>query len=133
MSEDFDIFKAKYCNENGLFTENGSYEFINKITGLVSYIDRTNDRSQFAYPVIKDILIEVERQQINNNGLNEINKKLQEYEDQLNDEDNKLNKDEIKELKKNINNVKKQKRNANKLNDEPKDIIDFINNCFRKK
>jgi superfamily II DNA or RNA helicase len=133
LPEDFDIFKAKYCNENGLFTENGSYEFINKITGLVSYIDRTNDRSQFAYPVIKDILIEVERQQINNNGLNEINKKLQEYEDQLNDEDNKLNKDEIKELKKNINNVKKQKKNANKLNDEPKDIIDFINNCFRKK
>jgi hypothetical protein len=133
LPEDFDVFKAKYCNENGLFTENGSYEFINKITGLVSYIDRTNDRSQFAYPVIKDILIDVERQQINNNGLNEINKKLQEYEDQLNNEDNKLNKDEIKELKKNINNVKKQKKNANKLNDEPKDIIDFINNCFRKK
>jgi hypothetical protein len=133
LPEDFDVFKEMYCNENGLFTENGSFEFMNKITGLVSYIDRTNDRSQFAYPVIKDILIDVERQQINNSGLNEINKKLQEYEEQLNNDDNKLNKEEIKELKKNINNMKKQKKNANKLNDEPKDIIDFINNCFKKK
>ena len=106
---------------------------MNRITGLVSYIDRTNDRSQFAYPVIKDIMIDVDRQQTNNNGLNEINKKLQELDDQLNNEDNKLNKDEIKELKKNINNIKKEKKNANKLNDEPKDIIDYINNCFKKK
>jgi superfamily II DNA or RNA helicase len=133
LPEDFDIFKAKFCNENGLFTENGSYEFMNKITGLVSYIDRTNDRSQFAYPVIKDIMIDVNRPPPNNNELNEINKKLQELEDQFNNEDNKLNKDEIKELKKNINNIKKEKKNANKLNDEPKDIIDFINNCFKKK
>jgi hypothetical protein len=29
--------------------------------------------------------------------------------------------------------MKKEKKNANKLNDEPKDIIDFINNCFKKK
>ena len=133
LPEDFDIFKERFCNENGLFTENGSYEFMNRITGLVSYIDRTNDRSQFAYPVIKDILIDVDRPAYNNNGLNEINKKLQELEDQLNNEDDKLNKDEIKELKKNINNIKKEKKNANKLNDEPKDIIDFINNCFKKK
>ena len=133
LPEDFDIFKERFCNENGLFTENGSYEFMNRITGLVSYIDRTNDRSQFAYPVIKDILIDVDRPAYNNNGLNEINKKLQELEDKLNNEDDKLNKDEIKELKKNINNIKKEKKNANKLNDEPKDIIDFINNCFKKK
>ena len=131
--EDFDIFKERFCNDNGLFTENGSYEFMNKITGLVSYIDRANDRSQFAYPVLRDILIDVDRQPRNNNGLNEINIKLQEYEDQLNNETNNLNKDELKELKKNINNMKKEKRNANKLNDEPKDIIDFINNCFLKK
>jgi superfamily II DNA or RNA helicase len=131
--EDFDIFKLKYCNENGLFTENGSYEFMNKITGLVSYIDRTNDRSQFAYPVIKDILIEIDRQPKNDNGLIEIDKKIQEYEEKLNNEDEKLNKEELKEIKKNINNMKKEKKNANKLNDDPKDVIDFINKCFLKK
>ena len=129
--EDFENFKTMFCNENGLFTENGSNEFINRITGLVSYIDRTNDRSQFAYPVISDILIDVNRQHNNDNGLSEINKNINEYENKLKDEN--LKKDEIKELKKIITNMKKEKKVANKLNDEPKDIIDFINNCFVKK
>jgi len=128
--ENFENFKTIYCNENGLFTENGSHEFMNKITGLVSYIDRTNDRSQFAYPVIKDILIDVDRQHNNDNGISIINKNINEYENKLNDPN--LKKDEIKEIKKIINNMKKEKRAANKLNDEPKDIIDFINNCFVK-
>jgi|UniRef100_A0A6C0LXS3 hypothetical protein len=129
--EDFENFKKMFCNENGLFTENGSNEFMNRITGLVSYIDRTNDRSQFAYPVINDILIDVNRQHNNDNGLSEINKNINEYENKLKDEN--LKKDEIKELKKMITNMKKEKKVANKLNEEPKDIIDFINNCFVKK
>jgi hypothetical protein len=129
--EDFENFKKIFCNENGLFTENGSHEFMNRITGLVSYIDRTNDRSQFAYPIINDILIDVNRQHNNDNGLSEINKNIDEYENKLKDEN--LKKDEIKELKKIITNMKKEKKVANKLNEQPKDIIDFINNCFVKK
>ena len=129
--EDFENFKMMFCNENGLFTENGSHEFMNRITVLVIYIDRTNDRSQFAYPVISDILIDVNRQHNNDNGLSEINKNINEYENKLKDEN--LKKDEIKELKKIITNMKKEKKVANKLNEEPKDIIDFINSCFVKK
>jgi hypothetical protein len=131
--EEFDRFKTMFCNENGLFTEKGSQEFMNKITGLVSYIDRANDRSQFAYPVIRDILLDVEKKKITDNGINEINKKIQEYEDRLNNKEVKLNKDEIKEIKKEINGMKKDKKNADKLKDEPVDVIDFINNCFVKK
>ena len=129
--EDFEKFKTMFCNENGLFTENGSHEFMNRITGLISYIDRTNDRSQFAYPVISDILIDVNRQHNDDNGLSEINKNINENENKLKNEN--LKKDEIKELKKIITNMKKEKKIANKLNDEPKDIIDFINSCFVKK
>ena len=131
--EEFERFKTMLCNENGLFTEKGAQEFMNRITGLVSYIDRANDRSQFAYPVIRDVLLDVDRKRPDNNGLNEINKKIQEYENRLNNKEVKLNKDEIKELKKDINNMKKDKKNADKMNEEPKDVIDFINNCFTKK
>ena len=131
--EEFDRFKTMFCNENGLFTDRGSQEFMNKITGLVSYIDRANDRSQFAYPVIRDILLDVDRKQIDNNGINEINKKIQEYEDRLNNKEVKLNKEEIKEIKKEINGMKKEKKNADKMKDEPRDVIDFINNCFINK
>jgi hypothetical protein len=131
--EEFDRFKTMFCNENGLFTEKGSSEFMNRITGLVSYIDRANDRSQFAYPVIRDILLNIEKNRITDNGLEDINKKIQEYEDRLNNKEVKLNKEEIKEIKKEINGMKKEKKNADKMKDEPKDVIDFINNCFIKK
>jgi hypothetical protein len=129
--EEFDTFKMMFSNDNGLFTEKGSYEFMNRITGLVSYIDRMNDRSQFAYPVIKDVLIEVDRQRRSDSGLIEINNKIKKYEDNLINND--LNKDEIKALKKELTNMKKDQKKINKQNDEPKDIIDFINNCFVKK
>ena len=131
--EEFDRFKTMYCNENGLFTEKGSQEFMNSITGLVSYIDRSSDRSQFAYPVIRDVLLEVNKKQKSSSALNEIAKKIQEYEDRLNNKDVKLPKEEIKELKSDIKNMKKEQKDATKMKDEPGDIIDFINNCFVKK
>jgi hypothetical protein len=129
--EDFEKFKTMYCNENGLFTDEGSREFMNRVSGLISYIDRTNDRSQFAYPVINDILIDVKRMNNNDYGLTELNKNIDENENKLNDQN--LNKDEIKEIKNNIKKLKKEKKYADKLNDEPRDIIGFINNCFVKK
>jgi len=131
--EDFERFKTMYCNENGIFTDKGSQEFINRITGLVSYIDRMNDRSQFAYPVIKDVLIDVERQVNNGANVSKINKDIEEYENKLNDKTLGLTKEEIKELKNNIKNMKKEKKGVEKVGKEPKDIIDFINNCFVKK
>jgi len=133
--EDFERFKTMYCNDNGIFTDKGSQEFINRITGLVSYIDRMNDRSQFAYPVIKDVLIDIDRKANNGNGtyLNNINKEIEENEKKLNDKTLGLTKEEIKEIKNNIKNMKKDKKEAEKVGKEPKDIIDFINNCFVKK
>ena len=104
---------------------------MDKVTGLISYIDRTNDRSQFAYPVINDMLIDVNRQHNDDYGLSDLNKNIDENENRLNDKS--LNKDEIKEIKKLLKKMKKDKKLANKLNDEPKNVIDFINNCFVKK
>jgi hypothetical protein len=131
--EEFERFKTMFCNENGLFTEKGSQEFMNRITGLVSYIDRANDRSQFAYPVIRDVLLEIEQTRVSNTGLNEIKYNIQEYEDRLNNKEVKLTKDETKELKKELVTMKKEQKNAIKDKDTPKNVIDFINNCFIKK
>ena len=131
--EEFDRFKTMFCNENGLFTEKGSQEFMNRITGLVSYIDRANDRSQFAYPVIRDVLLDIEKTRVSNTGLNEIKLKIQDYEDRLNNKEVKLTKDETKELKKELATMKKEQKNAVKDKDTPKNVIDFINGCFIKK
>jgi hypothetical protein len=131
--EEFERFKTMFCNENGLFTEKGSQEFMNRITGLVSYIDRANDRSQFAYPVIKDVVLDIEKQRQSSSGINDIILKIQELEERLNNKEVKLTKDETKELKKEIANMKKEQKNAVKDKDTPKDVIDFINSCFTKK
>jgi hypothetical protein len=131
--EEFERFKTMFCNENGLFTEKGSQEFMNRITGLVSYIDRANDRSQFAYPVIKDVVLDIEKQRQSSSGINDIILKIQEHEERLNNKEVKLTKDETKELKKEIANMKKEQKNAVKDKDTPKDVIDFINSCFTKK
>jgi hypothetical protein len=131
--EEFERFKTMFCNENGLFTEAGSQEFMNRITGLVSYIDRANDRSQFAYPVIRDVLLDIEKKRVSSDGINDIALKIQEFEERLNNKEVKLNKDEQKVLKKDISNMKKEQKNAVKDKDTPKDVIDFINACFIKK
>jgi hypothetical protein len=131
--EEFERFKTMFCNENGLFTEAGSQEFMNRITGLVSYIDRANDRSQFAYPVIRDVLLDIEKKRVSSDGINDIALKIQEFEERLNNKEVKLTKDEQKVLKKDISNMKKEQKNAVKDKDTPKDVIDFINACFIKK
>jgi len=131
--EEFERFKTMLCNENGLFTEAGSQEFMNRITGLVSYIDRANDRSQFAYPVIRDVLLDIEKKRVSSDGINDIALKIQEFEERLNNKEVKLNKDEQKVLKKDISNMKKEQKNAVKDKDTPKDVLDFINACFIKK
>jgi hypothetical protein len=79
------------------------------------------------------VLIEVDRQNSSDSGLKEINNKIKEYEDKMNNKELNLNKDEIKVLKKELANMKKEQKNFNKQKAEPKDIIDFINNCFIKK
>uniref|UniRef100_A0A6C0LKE3 Helicase ATP-binding domain-containing protein n=1 Tax=viral metagenome TaxID=1070528 RepID=A0A6C0LKE3_9ZZZZ len=131
--EEFERFKTMFCNENGLFTEKGSQEFMNRITGLVSYIDRANDRSQFAYPVIRDVMLEIEKKRVSNSDINDITLKIKEFEERLNNKEVKLTKDETKDLKKDIANLKKEQKNAVKDKETPKDVIDFINSCFTKK
>jgi hypothetical protein len=58
FNEDPDNFIKEYCNENGLFNYNGFTKFLNKTVGIVSYLNRSSDVRQFAYPVISNVLVE---------------------------------------------------------------------------
>jgi hypothetical protein len=55
--EDFDKFKEYYLDYLYKFKKDRSKEFLDKITGYISYLNREKDVRQFAYPVIyiKDI------------------------------------------------------------------------------
>lgn len=58
FNEDIDNFIKEYCNENGMFSYNGLNKFLSKSVGIVSYLNRSSDVRQFAYPVVSNILVE---------------------------------------------------------------------------
>jgi len=56
FDEDFDHFKDKYLDPiTYKFKEGSNKEFLDKISGYISYLNREKDVRQFAYPIIYDI------------------------------------------------------------------------------
>jgi hypothetical protein len=127
--EDFGKFKNEYCQDNGLFTENGAIKFMNKVAGLISYIDRSQDRSSFAYPIIDDIMLRVDDGSRSFATFQAHKERLRELEEQLQSE---TSKDGKKQIKAEIKDVKKMLKAAEKAKNEPHNVIDYINNCFTK-
>jgi hypothetical protein len=55
LPEEFKDFKNKYLDESGKFDR--SLPFLNKISGYVSYLNRSSDLRQFAQPIVEDIKV----------------------------------------------------------------------------
>lgn len=142
MPENFDEFKIKYCNENGIINDNKILDIMNNIAGLISYIDRSNDKSQFAYPVMNDIIcnIDVSTSNIDKENMyimNDIKDIKMAILDKMNNPSDiiskKENKEEIKELKLKLKALEKNNKEIFAKLKEPKSIIDYINKCFTDK
>jgi hypothetical protein len=131
--ENFEDFKELYCNENGLFNDIGSMEFINRVSGIISYIDRSNDRSQFAYPVMNDIIINIKEIFDSNSNIPDLEQEIEDLEEKKKNVNKALSKAELKVITANIKSLKKELKEINKQAKEPKHIIDYVNKCFEKK
>jgi len=57
IPESFDDFAEMYLNERGEFNRKKKLQFMNKITGYISYLNREKDVRQFAYPVFTNIKV----------------------------------------------------------------------------
>lgn len=57
LTEDLGEFMKEYCDTNGYFTEEGGQRFLNEIVGMISYLNRSEDIRQFAYPVFENVLV----------------------------------------------------------------------------
>jgi hypothetical protein len=136
--ENFDMFKKEYCEENGLFTKEGAFGndtskgFVNKAAGLISYVNRSNDKSQFAYPVINDIILNIKSSSSSNPELNDIIGLINDLTERQLNVDNELTKKELKEIATELKILVREKKKLDKVKKEPKNIIDFINKCFLK-
>jgi uncharacterized coiled-coil DUF342 family protein len=133
FNENFDQFKEMYCNDNGLFNEIGSMEFMNRVSGLISYIDRSNDRSQFAYPIMNDIVINIKEIFSSTSNVTGLESEIKELELKKKNVNKELTKDEVKVIAANIKNLKKELKEAAKIAKDPKHILDYVNKCFEKK
>ena len=51
LPTDFNKFYEEYLDDDGSFNTAGKRLFTNQLTGYVSYLNRSNDARQFAYPV----------------------------------------------------------------------------------
>ena len=60
----FEDFTKTFLDSTGKFTKEGSVKYLNAIAGYVSYLNREKDARQFAYPIIKDVIVPMS---INNN------------------------------------------------------------------
>uniref|UniRef100_A0A6C0JHK5 Helicase ATP-binding domain-containing protein n=1 Tax=viral metagenome TaxID=1070528 RepID=A0A6C0JHK5_9ZZZZ len=59
MPEDFTNFSGKYLNNEGEFTERGRMEYLDEISGYLSYLNREKDARQFAQPIIERINVPI--------------------------------------------------------------------------
>ena len=113
--EDFEEFKQIYLDDNYKFKKgNGEHkQFLDKITGYISYLNREKDARQFAYPVIYNE--EVPMSASNNQLIFDVYKKFMEDIDKYID----INIDKAKELLEELKEqIKEDKKNSKKTNED---------------
>ena len=149
LPEDYEVFKEKYCDTNGLITTEGVISYINNISGIVSYLNRSDDIRQFAYPVYHNVM---SIPPVTEN----YNDKIKLLENTLkNTKDKKTIRNDIKELKKlkkimeptiyieklklleeelnnpvNIKTLKSDIKKIKDLSEKDHSVLNAINNCL---
>jgi hypothetical protein len=56
---DFDDYAGRYLNASGAFTSSGREKWLNAISGYVSYLNRSKDARNFAYPVLENVYVPI--------------------------------------------------------------------------
>lgn len=70
LSEDLKDFMELYCDSNGHFSELGGQRFLNEIAGQISYLNRSEDIRQFAYPVFENVIVPLSVSPVKNPSVN---------------------------------------------------------------
>ena len=117
ISEDYEEFSKKYLN-NGKFTENGKRKYLDEISGYISYLNREQDRRNFAFPVINNLTANLS---LPNKEITEIKKNIEKKQDEVEEFNNNL---------KVIKNLTKEEKNN--IKDGLKKRMEYIKNLKKK-
>jgi superfamily II DNA or RNA helicase len=139
MPEDFAEFKQEFLNQDAKFTTNGAKNYLDKIAGHISYLNREKDVRQFAYPVFYNVTVPMSLR--NNTDKDRLVVELEDITTQLNDlqGQNKKgkSKEEVAQLKADISELKKRQKEVKKLITKEKNKLDFsqesaLIHCMKK-
>ena len=59
LPDNFDDFSNQYLDDSGKFTNKGKTEYLNSISGNISYLNRERDLRQFAQPILHNVLVPI--------------------------------------------------------------------------
>ena len=92
----FEQFYREYLADDGTFSSAGKKFFANDVTGYISYLNRSNDARQFAYPIFHQELVPMSRSDLDDkkDDLIKILRRIKELKDQIT-----KSKDDIKQVK----------------------------------
>ena len=123
IPDNFDDFKEKFLKtESSEFTKKGYNDFLNKITGYISYLNRERDARQFAIPVIEKVYTPMSEDTTNEllNQKGNYDREIIEIKDTIAQTKDKTQKTELKnrlqELKGELKDIKKNITIQNKNN-----------------
>jgi len=104
---DFQSFSRDYLDE-GYFTKSGLRDFKNKVSGYISYLNRSQDARNFAHPVIRNIYADMSYEKVDMRGDLEL----------------KMTKDEMFA-------IKRDKKDLKDLKDKEKECVKLVNAAYK--
>jgi len=58
LPEEFDAFSQRFLDtKTGKFTDTGKWQFLDEITGFISYLNREKDVRSFSYPIFENVVV----------------------------------------------------------------------------
>ena len=104
---DFQEFSSDYLSE-GYFTPSGLRDFKNKVSGYISYLNRSQDARNFAHPVIRNVYTDMSYEKVDMKGDLEL----------------KMTKNEMA-------NIKAIKKEMKELKDKEKECVKLANAAYK--
>jgi superfamily II DNA or RNA helicase len=66
LPREFSEFSKAYLDDQGFFTAKGKVQYMDDMSGYISYLNRSSDARNFAYPVMNDVFVPLSEKIVRN-------------------------------------------------------------------
>jgi hypothetical protein len=126
FEKDFPSFSKTYLDNGGYFTTKGLKDFQDKVSGYISYLNRSQDARNFAHPVIKNVYAKMSFEEIDDVSTDGVKLKISKETK----ENIKAIKNELKEITKHEKGIDKKAKG--KDGKELKECVKLVNKNYKE-